>query len=431
MSITLSTAEHCAETPADHRPPLRLRLWAMVWFALLTCAFGVSEAQAREQLIKAETARVETTSDGTVFRLGLSKGVVVEVFTLSDPYRVVLDMPDVRFAFPKGTVTRSQGLVKAFRYGLFAPGKARIVLDTAAPVWIDTAEMQNVGGGGKVELSLKLVKVDAKQFGQGTGVMRQKRSAAAKQLESDAEALTPKRNNRKPVVVVDPGHGGVDPGAVASDTVYEKNIVLDVSKALVRQLKRSGDFAVHATRTADVFMSLDDRLAFSRDLNADLFISLHADSLADTRFASRIRGATVYTLPERASDNHARLMAEKENRSDLIAGLPSVPETASKDVTSILIDLMKRETADYATVFSRVLVGKLKGSVPVSKAARRSAAFKVLKQTRTPSVLIELGYLSNVTDRKMMQTKAWQTKAARAISAAVSSYFAKRTARAD
>ncbi|MEL7049245.1 MAG: N-acetylmuramoyl-L-alanine amidase, partial [Pseudomonadota bacterium] len=159
--------------------------------------------------------------------------------------------------------------------------------------------------------------------------------------------------------------------------------------------------------------------------------SLHADSLADTRVANAVRGATVYTLSERASDDHARKMAEKENRSDLIAGLPSMVATKNGDVQDILIDLMKRETADYSADFSKVLINKLAKSVPVSRARKRSAAFKVLKQTRTPSVLVELGYLSNVRDRKMMQTKAWRTKAANAVTKAVESYFAKRTAFAE
>ncbi|MEO1282019.1 MAG: N-acetylmuramoyl-L-alanine amidase [Pseudomonadota bacterium] len=398
---------------------------------LAAIAVAPGGGQAANQVVTAETARVEASGNFTQFKVGLSTGVTVEVFTLSDPYRVVIDLPDVRFGFPKGTGTARSGLIKAFRYGLFAPGKARIVLDTVSPVWIDAADMQNIGSQGKVELSLKLVPISPEQFGQGTGPSRTQRSAVDRQSQSAKNEFKPKKKNKKPVVVIDPGHGGVDPGAVASDNVFEKNIVLAVGNAVVAKLRRSGAFVVHATRQSDVFLSLDDRLAFSRNLNADLFISLHADSLADSRFASRIRGATVYTLSERASDRHARLMAEKENKSDLIAGLPSIVENSAKDVTSILIDLMKRETADYATDFSRVLVNKLKASVPVSRAAKRSAAFKVLKQTRTPSVLIELGYLSNPTDRIMMQTKAWQTKAAHAISAAITSYFRKRTARAE
>jgi N-acetylmuramoyl-L-alanine amidase len=179
-----------------------------------------------------------------------------------------------------------------------------------------------------------------------------------------------------------------------------------------------------------VFISLDQRLKMSRKLAADLFISLHADAIAKESVAKKVRGATVYTLSERASDEEARLMAEKENASDLFAGLQAGELEEQGEVRSILIDLLKRETANFSADFSKTLVQRLRPTVSLSRRPRRSAAFKVLRQADTPSVLVELGYMSHSEDEKLLKSSQWQRRVAAAIGAAVDSYFAKRTAKA-
>jgi N-acetylmuramoyl-L-alanine amidase len=209
--------------------------------------------------------------------------------------------------------------------------------------------------------------------------------------------------------------------------LLEKNVVLAVGKELRRALLASGRYDVRMTRTTDVFVALDQRLKASLNTGADLFISLHADSLAESGAAQTIRGATVYTLSERASDEQARLMAEKENASDLVAGLDASEGEAAGEVRNILIDLMKRETANFSADFSNVLVGKLRRTIVLSRGPQRSAAFKVLKQTNSPSVLVELGYLSHREDEKLLSSSAWQKQTAASIAAAIDAYFAKRT----
>jgi N-acetylmuramoyl-L-alanine amidase len=179
------------------------------------------------------------------------------------------------------------------------------------------------------------------------------------------------------------------------------------------------------TRARDVFVSLSDRLAISRKAQSDLFISIHADSIEST-YAQSIKGATIYTLSERASDAEARAIAEKENASDLIAGLDVAKGEDNDDVKNILIDLMKRETANFSAEFSRTLVRSLKSNVSLSRDPERAAAFKVLRQTHAPSVLVELGYVSNPDESRQMQSAAWQAKVAASIAAAVEAYFAKR-----
>lgn len=429
VQSVISDAELGAQSRVDRQFCFLSRATLILLVAV--AAFQGPGAQAAGVLAK--SAIVTTQAGETTFNVRLSKGVTVEVFTLAKPYRVVIDLPGVAFRFAKGTGQHGAGLVKAFRYGLFAANKGRIVVDTNSPVRIADARMRNVPGGG-VDLILRLAATDASSFGAGTGPPRSQataKQAAATSPDVVLPRKSPRRAGQLPVVVIDPGHGGVDPGAVAAKGVYEKDIVLSVARTLVRRLRKTGRFNIKTTRDSDVFVSLDDRLEMSRNSDADLFVSLHADSLGDMSFAQRVRGATVYTLSERASDEHARRMAEKENSSDLIAGLAPATEPLKQDVTDILIDLMKRETADFSADFSRLLVSKLKAAVPISRDPKRSAAFKVLKQTRTPAVLIELGYLSNVKDRKMMQTQAWQAKATQAIAKAVSAYFDKRTARAD
>jgi N-acetylmuramoyl-L-alanine amidase len=180
------------------------------------------------------------------------------------------------------------------------------------------------------------------------------------------------------------------------------------------------------TRARDIFISLDGRLKRSRTLAADLFISLHADSIAQN--ADSVRGATVYTLSERASDEEARLMAEKENNSDAIAGLTTAKFEEQGQVRSILIDLLKRETANFSADFSNTLVKKMTKTVSLSRDPQRSAAFKVLRQADTPSVLIELGYMSHAEDEKLLNSPAWQDRVATSIATAVDAYFGKRTA---
>ncbi len=399
-------------------------LAVLVWCVAPPPAEGADALPAgRRTVTEATSIEVIASASQTTFKLHLSEGVPAEIFTLANPYRVIIDLPEVAFKLPAANAKQFQGLVAAFRYGLFAEGKGRVVVDTAGPVKIKSAGMARSETG--VDLTLVLSSTDPESFGAGTGSTRQAQFPEKAAPELPAEKPVTKL---KPVIVIDPGHGGIDPGAVGVSSVAEKSIVLAVAIQLKAALSRGGVFDVKMTRSTDVFVSLDRRLKISADHDADLFISLHADSIAERDAAENIRGATIYTLSERASDEQARLMAEKENKSDLIAGLEAGSSGEHNQVKSILIDLLKRETSNFSADFSHLLADKLKKSIMLSRAPQRSAAFKVLKQSHAASVLIELGYMSNSKDQEQMGTIGWQKQVAMAISAAVEAHFSKRTA---
>ncbi len=384
------------------------------------------QSAAKTAIPEAVSVAITGNSSKTTFQLTLSRGVTAEVYSLAEPYRVIIDLPDIAFRLPDQAGRTGRGLVQAFRYGQFAEGKARVVIDTTGPVQIGKAEMTRTSDGAGITLAIDLGPTDAATFGGGTGAA--KPPAAALKGPVTDEPVSAPAGRTKPVVMIDPGHGGVDPGAVGSGNLLEKNIVLAVARQVRAKLAASGDYDVVMTRSADVFVSLDQRLRLSRQHSADLFISIHADSIEETAAAQSIKGATVYTLSERASDAQARAIAEKENASDLLAGLKVAEGEEKGQVKSILIDLIKRETANFSADFSRTLVGMMKQSVSLSRDPQRSAAFKVLKQTHAPSVLIELGYVSNADEAKQMMAPDWQKQVAGSIAKAVDAFFSKRAA---
>jgi N-acetylmuramoyl-L-alanine amidase len=257
---------------------------------------------------------------------------------------------------------------------------------------------------------------------------------AAKAVQFEASG-TPKAtkplSEKRPVIVIDPGHGGVDPGAVGpsiagSPPVLEKTVVLAVSKLLASALLAGGRYEVVLTRSGDTFVPLDQRLTQSRRSGADLFISIHADSVAANANAQGVRGATVYTLSDHASDEQARRLADKENAADQAGGLAVAAKLDNDLVRNILVDLMRRETAEFSAEFRGTVVAELSRRIAMAREPQRAAAFKVLKQTDVPAVLVELGYMSNAQDQKLLQSAAWQSQVAASIALAVDSFFDRR-----
>jgi N-acetylmuramoyl-L-alanine amidase len=233
-----------------------------------------------------------------------------------------------------------------------------------------------------------------------------------------------KPGDPRPLIVIDPGHGGIDNGTKAATGEMEKTIVLEFSLMLRDKIEKIGKYRVVMTRTDDSFVALGDRVALARARQASLFISIHADALA--RGEGDAQGATVYTLSERPSDARAARLAEVENQADVIAGLDLSSEP--KDVAGILIDLARRETKTYSVQFAQSVVSSMKASARLHQNPLKSASFVVLKAPDVPSVLVELGFVSNKTDLKSLISPEWRERTADSIVHAVDTYFTTRLA---
>ncbi|MGD9377070.1 MAG: N-acetylmuramoyl-L-alanine amidase, partial [Methyloceanibacter sp.] len=359
--------------------------------------------------VVAKDARLAGDRERTRFIADLSKKVEVKVFALGDPYRVIVDAADVSFQMPDGIGNEQRGLVKAFRFGLFAPGKSRIVLDIGGPFLIDHSFVLGARDDQPARLVIDLVPTDEKTF---LAKQREQSSKTKEEAKEPIPLAASAPSGEKPIVVLDPGHGGVDSGAKSANGVLEKDVVLAFAKRLRQKLEASGRYQVHMTRDDDTFLPLKERVRFAREKGAGLFISLHADY-----FPTEIddaRGATVFTLSEKASDDEARALAAKENLSDAIAGV-ELPDDSDEVVTNILIDLAQRETNNRSVVMARSIVGELAAKGRLHTRQLRSAGFRVLKAPDVPSVLLELGFLSNEEDEKQLTSEAWRDRMAGAI----------------
>jgi N-acetylmuramoyl-L-alanine amidase len=370
----------------------------------------------------ATDARLGGDETRTRFIVDLSRTVDLTAFTLADPYRVVVDLPQITFQLPQRAGESGRGLVKAFRFGLVMQGGSRIVIDATGPVRVDKAFVLEPMDGQPARLVLDLVPIDRETFLRTLALEgRSRRSEAPARGDRDRTA---RPGDQRPLVVIDPGHGGLDTGTHAASGETEKVIVLEFSLQLRDKLEKSGKYRVLMTRSDDRFVPLAERVRLARSGQAALFVSIHADALAHRD--SEARGATIYTLSETASDAEAARLAETENRADVIAGvdLSSEPD----DVADILIDLAQRETKSFSAHFARTLAGELKLAARLHKHPLKSAGFRVLKAPDVPSVLIELGYVTNHDDLKLLTSEAWRSRATESIVQAVHTFFTTRLA---
>jgi N-acetylmuramoyl-L-alanine amidase len=374
-----------------------------------------------------------------------------KVFMLANPNRVVVDMPEVGWQLPPLPLPSRVGVFEMLRYGLYKPGNSRVVVDLRkAAVVKKVFIMKPVGPRGfrlVIDLTgssqaaflrqIKLPPIQIKSAGKGgfhspkapiqkfTHVLKPKiKQTFDKDIQKLTSLLQPVKpktafrlNKDRKTVIIDSGHGGADPGTIGRSGIYEKHVTLAMARELAKQLKATGRFNVVMTRNRDIFIPLRKRVKIARDAGADLFISLHADAVKNTQ----ISGPSVYTLSERASDKEAEALAEKENKSDLIAGMDLSDE--SQEVANILIDLAQRESMNQSARFATQLVSDLKRRIKLLRNTHRFAGFAVLKAPDIPSVLIEMGFLSNRADERRLQTAKYRKKFSSGIVAAISSYF--------
>lgn len=369
------------------------------------------------QPVSAVTAQLEATGDKTRLSFSLSAPVAATAHPVAGPNRIIVDLPEVAFRIDPSTGRVSAaGLVKSYRFGHFAPGRSRVVIDLAKPAKILRAVSEPAPDGAR--LVIELAATDPTSF---VAAAIEYARAAPKAPEPPPVAVKPADEaSDKPVVAIDPGHGGVDMGATGRHGEQEKAIVFEFARALQAKIEAGGRLRAVMTRSEDVFVSLSERVRFARAHNASLFLSIHADTLAEPH----VEGATVYTLSAKASDAEAAKIAEKENFADQAAGLEHKED--AEEIGDILLDLARRETRAYSRRFSQALITRWKEAGSLNKNPSRSAGFVVLKAYDVPSVLLELGYLSSEKDLSRLTSPEWRAQAAEKTAQAIEAFFAER-----
>jgi N-acetylmuramoyl-L-alanine amidase len=363
------------------------------------------------------SARIGEHEDRTRLVIELSDPIALRAFSLTNPNRVILDMPEVVWRMGTPPVPSGRGLIKAYRYGLFRAGNSRMVVDLNRPARLAQTLVipPTAGFGYRVVIDLFPTTQTAFAADAGWPADLKAREAAA---ERKAMLATAPATAGKKVVVIDPGHGGIDPGTQSAGGLLEKDLVLAEGLHLAKTLRARG-FTVFMTRDKDIFIPLRDRVSFARAHHADLFISLHADSNPDPE----VNGLSVYTLSDGRSDREAAALAKRENQSDAIAGVDL--SGGNSPVAPILIDLAQRDTINKSSRFAEGALAQLAGATDIlARSPHRSASLAVLVAPDVPAVLIELGYLSNRADAAQMRTEAWRSRVADAIATAASRHLA-------
>lgn len=372
------------------------RILAFVLSAVLA---GPVLSQDLGALARFETGSVRDKWGETELRLEISQGVPWRLFTLTNPNRLVMDFREVQWGEVDPDGLNASDRIAAVRLGAYRPGWSRLVADFAEPMMIESAELTTDASDGGASIIAKLQVSEQTAFDQAAGAPRDPR------WDLPAPALVdtmPPRDPNRVRIVLDPGHGGIDPGA-EHDGINEANLMLTFGRELQDVLRRAGGFDVTLTRDGDYFVSLEARVALARDAGADLFISLHADALAE----GEARGAAVYVLSDDASDAASAALAERHNRDDLLAGLDL--SRSDDRVANVLMSLARLENAPRSEALAKHMLDGIRNAVGrVHKRPLRSAGFSVLKAADIPSVLLEVGFLSTEEDLKNLSDPIWR-----------------------
>jgi N-acetylmuramoyl-L-alanine amidase len=380
---------------------------------IIAPAFAASSDNGAKPV--AVAARLAQDGNGARLIFDVSRPVEARAYALSSPDRIVVDLPEVVFELDPSVgrigAMNDGALVRAFRFGPIAAGKSRIVIDLARPACPNQIASKPIVEGAPA--SRLVIELKPCEFSAFAGLEQAPPAAAAGSVQRELSIPSP-------VIVLDPGHGGPDGGAHGVGGTVEKTLVFEFCAELKRQLEATGKYTIAMTRQGDQYVDLDDRVAIAREANASLFISVHADSLSE---AVEVGGSTVYTVADHASDAEAARVAAHENAADRQprqeGGAQSDPQVAD-----ILFELKRRETRAYSHIFSRGLVGSLRAATRLNHNPERSAGFVVLKAPEFPSVLFELGYLSNAQDIQALTSADWRAKTAAAMVKAIDAFFA-------
>ncbi len=420
--------------------PIRFLLAAFVLLAAANAAAAAPEITA---------ARIGPHPDKTRFVIEMSADLSYKTFALANPDRIVIDLPAFDWRIPAGQMPRAAGMIKAVRPG---QSKGRIVLDLARPAKISKSFSMGPSEGKPYRLVIDLTAVSRSAF---AALAKQQPATAAAKLPAapaktpepapvpapkpvvaaeanpvaskgaapaDPPLPEPKPRNGKPMIVIDAGHGGADPGATGVSGIEEKELTLEYALELKRILLETGRYRVQMTRIKDRFLKLKKRAEMAMEVEGDLFISIHANNHP----SPDVRGASVYTLSEKASDAEAAALAKAENAADAVVGL----DLSEQDdiVRMILGDLIVRESMNRSKQFANGLVRELAKDTRLLRNSHRFAGFSVLKSPTVPSILFEIGYLSNPREEREMRTDKHRRKISRAMARAIDLYFKRQEA---
>ncbi|MXU65788.1 N-acetylmuramoyl-L-alanine amidase [Oceanomicrobium pacificus] len=396
--------------------------------AVIFSVAGGSPARAQSDLravadVVPSRSGVEEHLGGDIsLRLSLDRAVPFRVFTLDAPRRMVLDFREVDWSAMDPRLGEETDLISDLRYGIYRPGWSRAVIDLTRPMAVRSAILSPVGTAGAVDLDIRLTGTDAAGFAAtaghpGGGIWEE---AVTLSRPERAEA-----GRARPLIAIDPGHGGIDPGAVRGE-VTEKDVTLSMGRILAETLQRSGRYDVLLTRDADYFLTLSERVEMAREAGAIMFLSLHANTVE----VGIARGATIFTLSEDPLDAESEELAALENRVDVLAG--TAIDGTRDSLAQVLVDLARVETQARSEQFATDMVAALDPRIDLNRSKPKwSANFRVLRAPDMPSVLLEMGFLSDEIDRSKMLSVAWQEAVAEGIVAALDAWIVKDRKRAE
>ncbi|WP_286194446.1 N-acetylmuramoyl-L-alanine amidase [Agrobacterium sp. Ap1] len=389
----------------------KLRIASRIGLLAILALFPVSTASyASQQPILAFSARVAGDDARTRVVIDFEQKPEFVIHYVDSPERIIVDLSASAFGFPAADLA-PRGLFKDIRYGTMGSDSARMVFTVNRPVKLVMAEVQkNEERGFRLVLDAEMTSKE--QFAEILKSQDWNTSAAV-----PPQDVGPVVEDGVFTVAVDAGHGGIDAGASGATTkTPEKTVTLDFARLLAERLNKVEGVKAFLTREDDTFLSLSQRVTIARQKHADLFISLHADTLAQ----KDIRGATIYTLSDKASDRMAENLAVRENLSDQLAGFSI--ESGPPEVADILLDLTRRETQAFSVALADNVVKSFEGQVGLINNPHRQANFQVLRAPDIPSVLLEMGFLSNPEDEKLLLDEAWRARVARLVADAVDRY---------
>jgi N-acetylmuramoyl-L-alanine amidase len=392
---------------------LRLFLSCICGLFWLESWIPASAVAASGSDLKVTAIRTWEHPDYTRLVLELTSEVRPDIFLISNPYRIVLDLPQAEFLDPMEP-RKGVGVIKNYRFGLFEPGVSRLVVDLTGPAIVKRNFVLPPTEQNLHRLVLDLRAATKKEFLAEAAGSQIKRSP----IRESTDPINQENHSHNFTIVLDAGHGGVDPGAIGKNGLYEKTVALAAAQELQKTLQVLGPYRVLLTRNTDIYLPLRERVAVARRAKGDLFISIHADSIKN----ENILGSHVYTLSEKASDKEAAALAEKENQSDIIAGFDL--EQHPTDVSSILVSLAQRETNNSSARAANSIVKEWRNrGLMLLRKPHRQAGFAVLKAPDVPSVLLELGFLSNATEAATLSKPASRKPLIDALAQSIHNYI--------